>query len=79
MILILFPYRRRRQIMSTILKVRYGWPKTIEENPNLLWAFLKFSVAAATATATFSVLSEHQADDHEEFKKNSIGQKFELT
>ena len=31
-ILILFPHRRRhRQIMSTLLKVRYGWPKTIEK------------------------------------------------
>ena len=67
MILILFSYRRRRQIMSTLLKVRYGWPKTIEKNPNYYGAFLKFSVAAAAAT--FSVLSE-QADDHEElFKK----------
>ena len=52
--------------------------KNIRKKSLLLWAFLKFSVAAATATATFNVLSE-QADDHEEFKKNSIGQKFELT
>ena len=70
MILILFPQRRRRrQIMSTLLKVRYGWPKTIEKNPNYYGAFLKFSVAAAAAT--FSVLSE-QADDHEELFKKTV-------
>ena len=77
MILILFSYRRRRQIMSTILKVRYGWPKTIEKIL-IIMGFFKIFGCGGGHRATFSVLSE-QADDHEEFKKNSIGQKFELT
>ena len=41
--------------------------------------FFKIFGCGGGHRATFSVLSEHQADDHEEFKKNSIGQKFELT
>ena len=40
--------------------------------------FFKIFGCGGGHRATFSVLSE-QADDHEEFKKNSIGQKFELT